>query len=114
MSERLVFVVRSVAHFVLKAKVEYAAHSFRVRDYSTFLYGNKSHSDRVTVTRGSGACRFLEKYPRYQGRPFWITGESYAGHYIPLLAQSIVHGNRRGVEPTVNLKVGACAELATF
>ncbi len=26
---------------------------------------------------------FLKRYPQYVGRPFFITGESYAGHYIP-------------------------------
>lgn len=49
--------------------------------------------------------RFLEKFPRYQGREFWITGESYAGHYIPLLSTAIVAGNRKGVHPHINLKV---------
>ena len=34
--------------------------------------------------------RWLEKYPEFKGRPFFITGESYAGHYIPAISAKIV------------------------
>ena len=38
---------------------------------------------------------FLDKYPEYEHRPFYITGESYAGHYIPQLAALIVDENQK-------------------
>jgi len=33
---------------------------------------------------------FLEMYPQYKGRSLWLTGESYAGVYIPMLAQYLL------------------------
>jgi carboxypeptidase C (cathepsin A) len=29
---------------------------------------------------------FLEQNPEYVGRDFYITGESYAGHYVPAIS----------------------------
>ena len=29
---------------------------------------------------------FFERHPEYRGNPFWVTGESYAGHYVPNIA----------------------------
>ena len=36
---------------------------------------------------------FLEKFPEYKGRRMMITGESYAGHYIPAIASYIYAQN---------------------
>eukprot|EP00922_Rhytidocystis_sp_ex-Travisia-forbesii_P055801 GHVS01082622.1.p1 GENE.GHVS01082622.1~~GHVS01082622.1.p1 ORF type:complete len:494 (+),score=70.49 GHVS01082622.1:73-1554(+) len=33
---------------------------------------------------------FLEKYPTHQNKPFFLTGESYAGHYIPAIAHYLM------------------------
>lgn len=32
---------------------------------------------------------FVERFPQYAGRPFWIAGESYGGHYVPNLALQV-------------------------
>ena len=32
---------------------------------------------------------FMYKYPEYKERPLYITGESYAGHYIPNIARHL-------------------------
>jgi len=46
---------------------------------------------------------FLAQYPKFRKSQFWITGESYAGHYVPNLAQVIVHKNAEGANPIINL-----------
>eukprot|EP00211_Chloroparvula_japonica_P003434 CAMPEP_0119130776 /NCGR_PEP_ID=MMETSP1310-20130426/8698_1 /TAXON_ID=464262 /ORGANISM="Genus nov. species nov., Strain RCC2339" /LENGTH=442 /DNA_ID=CAMNT_0007121307 /DNA_START=80 /DNA_END=1408 /DNA_ORIENTATION=+ len=37
--------------------------------------------------------KWLLTFPQYQGRPFYIFGESYAGHYVPSVGYAIVKGN---------------------
>lgn len=32
---------------------------------------------------------FMVKYPKFRGREIFITGESYAGHYIPVIARTL-------------------------
>jgi serine carboxypeptidase-like clade 2 len=46
---------------------------------------------------------WLERFPEYKGRAFYIAGESYAGHYVPQLAATILsHNSSAGA--IVNLK----------
>nr|GLL48276.1 hypothetical protein CICLE_v10003343mg [Ipomoea trifida] len=47
---------------------------------------------------------WLERFPEYKTRDFYITGESYAGHYIPELAQLILHNNQHTNQSRINLK----------
>ena len=39
--------------------------------------------------------RFMERFPEYQDRPFWLAGESYAGHYLPNLALEILNNQKK-------------------
>ncbi|KAG2827517.1 hypothetical protein PC111_g8546 [Phytophthora cactorum] len=39
---------------------------------------------------------FLERHPKLQGRKFFISGESYGGHYVPAAAHFISHQKPNG------------------
>jgi cathepsin A (carboxypeptidase C) len=41
---------------------------------------------------------FLTKYKKYSKLPFHVTGESYAGHYIPAIVKEIADNNN-AIEP---------------
>nr|GMD15355.1 serine carboxypeptidase-like 25 [Ipomoea batatas] len=43
--------------------------------------------------------RWMDRFPSYKGRDVYLTGESYAGHYVPQLAREIVHYNAHSKHP---------------
>jgi len=47
--------------------------------------------------------QFMKKYPQYQGRPFFVTGESYGGHYVPAISARIVRGNLKKEGIPINI-----------
>jgi len=59
---------------------------------------------------------FFKSYPEFNTRDVWITGESYAGIYVPMLAQQIVkHGgiNLKGIavgNGCIGTEKGGCSE----
>eukprot|EP00029_Vermamoeba_vermiformis_P013256 TRINITY_DN8172_c0_g1_i1.p2 TRINITY_DN8172_c0_g1~~TRINITY_DN8172_c0_g1_i1.p2 ORF type:complete len:436 (-),score=163.13 TRINITY_DN8172_c0_g1_i1:69-1376(-) len=68
------------------------------------------YSDYVTDETGvaEDMYQFLQKffvqYPQYSKLPFFIIGESYAGHYVPAIGARIVEGNAKGGNPVLNLQ----------
>uniref|UniRef100_A0A1D1ZBJ3 Carboxypeptidase n=1 Tax=Anthurium amnicola TaxID=1678845 RepID=A0A1D1ZBJ3_9ARAE len=65
-----------------------------------FSYTNRSADlaelgDRVTAQDShSFLLNWFHKFPRFKSHEFYIAGESYAGHYIPQLAERIYEGNQ--------------------
>ncbi|KAL7228130.1 hypothetical protein ACSBR2_006949 [Camellia fascicularis] len=43
-------------------------------------------------------------YPEFVSNPFYISGESYAGVYVPTLASQVVKGIKAGEKPIINFK----------
>ena len=43
---------------------------------------------------------FFKKFPQFVKNPFFVTGESYGGVYVPTLSYRILQGNS-----TINMKV---------
>jgi hypothetical protein len=52
---------------------------------------------------------FLQSHPEYQNNPLFITGESYAGHYVPAITHRIWQGNNDMKEGTIQLNLQGMA-----
>ncbi|XP_019439878.1 PREDICTED: serine carboxypeptidase-like 20 [Lupinus angustifolius] len=48
--------------------------------------------------------KWFEQFPEFLNNPFYISGESYAGIYVPTLAYEVVKGIRGGIKPVINFK----------
>jgi serine carboxypeptidase-like clade 2 len=51
---------------------------------------------------------FGQLFPQFRANNFYVTGESYGGHYVPTLALRVVEGNMRGEGVHINIK---CASV---
>ncbi|XP_042511691.1 serine carboxypeptidase 1-like [Macadamia integrifolia] len=58
---------------------------------------------RTTKEAYTFLINWLEKFPEYKNRDVYIAGESYAGHYVPELAYTILQQNSKG-GTIINLK----------
>ncbi|CAK8532132.1 unnamed protein product [Lathyrus sativus] len=48
--------------------------------------------------------KWFERFPQYKENDFFISGESYAGHYVPQLSQLIVDYNSAAKQDSINFK----------
>ncbi|WVZ66920.1 hypothetical protein U9M48_016075 [Paspalum notatum var. saurae] len=61
---------------------------------------NKTADDALLFLLG-----WMERFPEYKGRDFYLAGESYAGHYVPQLAHAILRHAAKSPAPSpINLK----------
>jgi carboxypeptidase C (cathepsin A) len=64
-----------------------------------------SHNDSSQAVDNAAALRvFFSLYPELAANDFFITGESYAGIYVPTTAQQVYLGNAAGATPRINLR----------
>jgi hypothetical protein len=61
-----------------------------------------TNEDEVAENMAKFMINFLEKYPQLQGHDFYITGESYAGHYVPAISHNFVFKNKEKLK--INFK----------
>jgi carboxypeptidase C (cathepsin A) len=71
------------------------SYSDVISDYKTG--DNKTASDNYKMM-----LAFMQKYPSLANNTYYIMSESYGGHYMPTLAQTIVEGNAAGQNPKIN------------
>uniref|UniRef100_A0A2N9HL16 Carboxypeptidase n=1 Tax=Fagus sylvatica TaxID=28930 RepID=A0A2N9HL16_FAGSY len=75
-----------------------------------FSYSNtssdysKSGDKRTAADSYTFLVNWLERFPEYKNRDFFITGESYAGHYVPQLSYTILSKNKNKNQTVINFK----------
>lgn len=63
---------------------------------TTQFTASNVYNDEVTVNAKYNALiNFFKKYPHFKLQKFYITGESYAGVYIPLLTRKILENRHK-------------------
>ncbi|WKY14623.1 hypothetical protein Q1695_000282 [Nippostrongylus brasiliensis] len=76
---------------------------FSYRDSTSFGFDNYYNDDKTAMDNALALQQFFERFPEYQQRDFYITGESYGGVYVPTLTNLIIKMIRNGTLPNVNL-----------
>lgn len=73
--------------------------------YSNTSSDHLSNGDKRTAADSlEFLLKWFDRFPQYRRRDFYLTGESYAGHYVPQLSQAIVRHNTNAKDNVINLK----------
>jgi serine carboxypeptidase-like clade 2 len=75
----------------------------------SYASNDKDNNDNVGDKRTAEdtfvfLLNWLERFPEYKGRAFYIAGESYGGHYVPQLAAVIKFMNELHGTTFINLQ----------
>ncbi|KAL5717010.1 Protein cbp3 [Ranunculus cassubicifolius] len=72
--------------------------------YSSDKHDLRQNEDGVSNDLYDFLQAFFVQHPQFAENDFYITGESYAGHYIPAFASRINQGNKENQGIHINLK----------
>lgn len=73
--------------------------------YSNISSDVKSNGDRNTaIDNLIFLLNWMQRFPEYKNRDFYIAGESYAGHFVPQLAEIILQHNKLAKKTPIKLK----------
>ncbi|XP_022719855.1 serine carboxypeptidase 1-like [Durio zibethinus] len=67
---------------------------------STYITGDR----QTAADTHAFLLKWFTLYPEFVSNPFYISGESYGGIYVPTLASEVVKGIKAGAKPTINFK----------
>ena len=75
--------------------------------FSYAVNGSTTSDDYIQSQNTYGfMLNFFKAYPEFAKNDFFVTGESYAGIYVPTLTYRIYEGNKAG-KPRINIKGAA-------
>ncbi|XP_058739519.1 serine carboxypeptidase-like 20 [Vicia villosa] len=72
--------------------------------YSKNLSDYKTGDKQTAADAHTFLLKWFELYPEFLANPLFLAGESYAGVYVPTLADEIVKGIEAGIKPKLNFK----------
>ncbi|KAL0926147.1 hypothetical protein M5K25_004541 [Dendrobium thyrsiflorum] len=65
-----------------------------------YLTGDLSWSNHTNIF----LRKWLIEHPQFISNPFYVSGDSYAGKVVPVIAYNILQGNEAGQHPQLNLQ----------
>jgi len=80
--------------------------------FTSSTAGYVTDQEQVADNLYSALVQFFQVFPDYSGNDFYVTGESYAGKYVPSISHRIFLENTRG-NGKINLKGLAIGDGAT-
>ena len=76
----------------------------------SYPLNGKSNDAEAANDTDTALRAFVDMHPELKGRPFFVMGESYGGHYVPNTAKAVQEGNaaltpaQRAAGEAINLK----------